>query len=300
MPIYYPDILSEANERRPFAYTAKDAMLYALSIGMGEDADALSFVYEKALQIVPTAVTVLGGSIMPALEPSPGLRKSTLDFPKVVHGEQSITIHRTLKPSDDLFTQTRTLHVADKGEGRGAVIATETRWSDADGADVATLINTIFARGDGGFGGPRAKAGQGGGEPDRPCDISLLLPTRRDQSLLYRLNGDSNPLHADPEVAAKVGFPHPIMHGLCTYGMTCRAVLQTVANYDGSRILSHAARFTAPFFPGETLRIDMWLDGDAVDFRAVAVERDVAVLCNGRTLLRTAADARSLAAATDD
>lgn len=289
MAIHYPDILSEANERRPFAYSAKDAMLYALSIGMGEDEGGLPFVYEKALQLVPTAVTVLGGSIMPLLAPKAGLRKSTLDFPKVVHGEQKIVIHRPLQPSDNLFTHTRTVGVADKGEGRGAVIVTETRWTDAEGADVASLVNTIFARGDGGFGGPLAETARAAEQPARAPDLSVRLPTRRDQALLYRLNGDGNPLHADPAVAALVGFPRPIMHGLCTYGLTCRAILQGVLGYDGSRIFSHDARFTAPLFPGETLRVDLWVDGDTIDFQATAVERDVAVIRNGRTTLRPAA-----------
>lgn len=289
MPIHYPDILSEVSERRSFSYTTKDAILYALSIGMGEDAGGLSFVYEPGLQLVPTAVTVLGGSIMPTLVAGPGLRKSSFDFPKVVHGEQEIIVYRPLLPADTLFTSTRTLSVEDKGEGRGAVVVTETRWTDGDGADVAALVNTIFARGDGGFGGPRAERAQQADEPARAPDISVQMPTRRDQALLYRLNGDGNPLHADPEVAMRVGFPGPIMHGLCTFGMTCRAVLQHVAGYDGSRIFSHGGRFTAPLFPGETLRVDLWVDGDSVDCRATAIERDVAVIRNGRTTLRPAA-----------
>ncbi|WP_082544782.1 MaoC family dehydratase [Sphingopyxis sp. Root1497] len=289
MPIHYPDILSEASERRSFSYTTKDAILYALSIGMGEDAGGLPFVYEPGLQLVPTAVTVLGGSIMPPLAAGPGLRKSSFDFPKVVHGEQEILIYRPLRPADTLFTSTRTISVEDKGEGRGAVVVTETRWTDEGGADVAALVNTIFARGDGGFGGPRAERVQQADEPARAPDISVSMPTRRDQALLYRLNGDGNPLHADPAVAMRVGFPGPIMHGLCTFGMTCRAILQHVVGGDSSRIFSHRARFTAPLFPGETLRVDLWVDGDSVDFRAVAVERDVAVIRNGCTALRPAA-----------
>jgi len=286
VPIHYPDILSEASERRAFSYTTKDAILYALSIGMGEDAGGLPFVYEQGLQLVPTAVTVLGGSIMPPLVAGPGLRKSSFDFPKVVHGEQEVVVYRPLLPTDTLFTSTRTLSVEDKGEGRGAVVVTETRWTDADGADVAALINTIFARGDGGFGGPRAERAQLAKEPVRAPDISVSMPTRRDQALLYRLNGDGNPLHADPAAAARVGFPGPIMHGLCTFGMTCRAILQHVVGYDSSRIFSHGARFTAPLFPGETLRVDLWVDDDIVDFKATAVERDVAVIRNGCTALR--------------
>jgi len=289
VPIHYPDILSEASERRSFSYTTKDAILYALSIGMGEEAGGLPFVYEQALRIVPTAVTVLGGSIMPPLLPGAGLRKSSFDFPKVVHGEQEIIVYRPLRAADTLFTDTRTLSVEDKGEGRGAVVVTETRWTDADGADVAALVNTIFARGDGGFGGPRAERAQLPDEPARTPDISVLMPTRRDQALLYRLNGDGNPLHADPVAAAQVGFPQPIMHGLCTFGMTCRAILQQVVGYDSDRIFSHSARFTAPLFPGETLRVDLWVDGDIVDFKATAVERDVAVIRNGCTALRPAA-----------
>lgn len=287
MAIFYPDILTETSARRPFSYSEKDAILYALGIGMGENENALPFVYEKNLKIVPTAVTVLGGTIMPQLTPRQGYRKSSYDFAKVVHGEQEVQIFRPLKAADALFTETCTTHVEDKGEGRGAVVVTETLWTDCDGAKVAKLVNSIFARGDGGFGGPKGEKRAVQARPERAPDIRAKLASRPDQALLYRLTGDHNPLHADPEVAKNVGFPAPIMHGLCTFGMTCRAVLEHCVGYDSDRILSHSGRFTAPFFPGETLHVDMWLDGDQVQFEASSVERGVMVIGGGQSKLRS-------------
>ncbi len=286
MPIIYPDILSEESARREFSYSSRDAILYALGIGLGEDEGDLPFVYEKDLQVVPTAATVLSGTIMPALTPGNGRRKSTLDFAKVVHGEQKTVLHRPLTAGDALFTQTRTIGAYDKGPERGAIIVTETRWSDKGDRDVATLTNTFFARGDGGFGGPASLEASQYSPPDRAPDHSIKISTRKDQALLYRLSGDSNPLHADPEAARLAGFPGPILHGLCTYGITCRAILQAVVDNDASRIFSHQVRFSAPVYPGETLRIDLWVEGDAVQFEAVALDRNVTVIRSGRTVLR--------------
>lgn len=286
MPIHYPDILGEISPRRSFSYGAKDAILYALGIGMGEDEAALSFVYERELQVVPTAATVLAGGIMPKLTAPDGAQPSTLDFPEVVHGAQKVLLHRPLKPDDVLFAETKVLSVLDKGP-KGAVMTTETTWSDAEDEAVATLVNTIVARADGGFGGPKDGGEPVAPTPDRAPDCTIELTTRPDQALIYRLNGDRNPLHADPEIAAEAGFPRPILHGLCTFGMTCRAVLQ-VTGYDASRILSHEARFSAPVFPGETLRVDLWIGIHEILFKASIPERGVDVVRNGRTVLRAA------------
>src|SRR5690606_32895425 len=144
----------------------------------------------------------------------------------------------------------------------------------------------IFARGDGGFGGPSEGAAPPHAVPERAPDLSLDLPTRPEQALLYRLNSDRNPLHCDPEVARRAGFPGPVLHGLCPFGITCRAVLQAITDFDPDPILSHQARFSAPVFPGDTITVDLWKDGKEISFEARVQARGVTVIKNGLTVLR--------------
>jgi acyl dehydratase len=292
MPIFYPDILDQRTAARTFSFDEKDAMLYALGIGMAADpmdAEELKFVYERELKVVPTAATVLGAGARgagAAPEMPSGHRPSQINFLMVVHGEQKIELHRPLPTSGTFTTESRTIGAFDKGEGKGAVLINETTWTDEAGHRVATLTGSTFARGDGGFGGPSDGAPVPHPTPDRPADMSLDFATRPDQALLYRLNGDRNPLHSDPEVAAKAGFPRPILHGLCTYGVTCRAILQGITGYDPEPILSHQARFSAPVFPGDTITVDLWRDGKEVAFEARVKDRGVTVIKNGLTVLR--------------
>jgi acyl dehydratase len=149
-----------------------------------------------------------------------------------------------------------------------------------------TLVSSTFARGDGGFGGPAGSGPQPHAIPDRKPDVTATLRTSKGQALLYRLNGDRNPLHADPDLAKRVGFPVPILHGLCTYGIACRAILQTVAAYDHTRITGFDVRFSAPVYPGEAIATDIWVDGATVSFRCRIPERnDTVVINNGRCAL---------------
>ncbi len=293
MPIHYPDILDQRTAARTFSFDDKDIMLYALGIGMGADpmdAEELKFVYERELKVVPTAATVLAagarGTGQPADMP-PGHRPSQINFLMVVHGEQKIELHRPLPTSGAFTTESRTTGAYDKGEGKGAVLINETTWTNEAGEKVATLTGSTFARGDGGFGGPSEGAPVPHPTPSRPADLSLDFTTQPDQALLYRLNGDRNPLHSDPEVAAKAGFPRPILHGLCTYGVTCRAILQGITGYDPEPILSHQARFSAPVFPGDTITVDLWRDGNEIAFEARVKARNVTVIKNGLTVLRS-------------
>ena len=291
MPIHYPDILREKSEPKTFTYTEKDVMLYALGIGFGGDPmneTELAFVYEKNLKVVPTAASVLNASVgRPEMGCSDSNhRLSSVNYAMLVHGEQKIELHRPLPKSGTFTTFTRTIGAFDKGAGKGAVIVNETIWSDAAGEKVATLTGTAFARGDGGFGGPAVGAPQPHTVPDRAPDKTVEFVTRPGQALLYRLNGDRNPLHADPEAAKRAGFDRPILHGLCTYGITCRAVLQEIVDYSPDRILSHQVRFSSPVLPGDTVVVDLWLDGEVVSFEARAKERGVTVIKNGKTILR--------------
>jgi acyl dehydratase len=147
------------------------------------------------------------------------------------------------------------------------------------------LVGTAFARGDGGFGGPKEGAPEPHAVPDRAPDLVHEAATRPDQAFLYALSGDRNPLHRDPNVARMAGFPRPILHGLCTYGIACRSVLSAVCDYDPARITGFDVRFSAPVFPGETIVTEMWVDGAIVSFRSKVKERDVVCLNNGKCTL---------------
>ena len=293
MPIYYPDILEQKTAPRTFSYGDKDVMLYALGVGMGQDPmneTELAFVYEKGLKVIPTAATVLASGLRGASGPAPempaGHRQSQINFLMVVHGEQKVELHKPLPASGTFTAEGRTVGAYDKGAGKGAVIINETVWTDEKGEKAVTLTGSTFARGDGGFGGPSEGAPEPHSVPTRAADLSVDITTRPDQALLYRLNGDRNPLHSDPEMARRAGFQRPILHGLCTYGITCRAVLQAITDFDPDQILSHQARFSAPVIPGDIITVDLWRDGKNISFEARVKERGATVIKNGLTVLR--------------
>jgi len=260
------------------SYTKRDTMLYALGLGLGADQNdeqQLRYVYEDGLKALPTMAVVLGGSGNWLRDPASGV-----DYLKVVHGEQWLAPHQPLPAEGTVVGRSRITAVIDKG----AVIYVERKlFEQATGAPLATLAMSIFARGNGGFGGPASGPtpplhAVPEGAPPRSCDL-VTLPR---QALLYRLSGDYNPLHADPKVARAAGFPVPILHGLCTYGVAGHAIVKTCCDYDASRLVSLQVRFSAPVFPGETIRTEMWQDGRVISFRCRVPERDVVVLSNGR------------------
>jgi acyl dehydratase len=267
------------------SYDAKDCILYALGVGLGLDPvneDELPFVYEKNLKVLPTQGTVLA---------SPGfwLREldTGVDWVKLVHGEHSMVMHKPLGGSGTVTSKSRVLDVVDKGEGKGAIVYSErTLFDKASGDLVSTIVQTTFCRGDGGFGGPPRPQRPVHAIPERAPDHVCELPTRPEAALIYRLSGDPNPLHADPAVAKAAGFPKPILHGLATFGVAGHALLKSVCGYDPSRLLSIAGRFSAPVFPGETIRTEVWRDDAVVSFRAKVVERDVIAINNGRAEVR--------------
>ena len=281
MPIAYPDVLQLTTDEERFVWTDQRAMLYALGIGLGSDPlneKELPFVYENGLKAVPTFATVITFPIQ-------ALAKSGVNFARVVHGEQAVTFHRTVPPEGEAVGTSRVKAVYDKGADKGAILIVETTLTLASGEPLVILTSSIFARGDGGFGGPTEGEDKPHQVPERAPDLSLDFPIRPDQALLYRLSGDRNPLHADPAFAKMVGFPRPILHGLCTYGITCRAVMQAFTDFDPAPIRSHQARFSAPVFPGETVTVDLWQDGPVVSFEAKVRDREAAVIKNGRTVL---------------
>ena len=281
MPIAYPEVLELAGEEERLVWTDQRAMLYALSIGLGSDpldARELPFVYENGLKAVPTLATVL-------TLPMTLLARTGVNFARVVHGEQGLVLHRPMPPEGEATAVTRVAAVYDKGADKGAVLILQSELTEPSGQPLATLRSSIFARADGGFGGPPGED-ETRPVPDRAPDQSLEFATRPDQALLYRLNGDRNPLHADPAFARMLGFPRPILHGLCTYGIACRAVLQACADFDPARIRSVQARFSAPVFPGETVTVDLWREGVEVAFQARVKDREAVVIRNGRSELR--------------
>lgn len=281
MPIQYPEILSLKSEGQKFSWTERETMLYALGIGMGADPmdqKELPFVYEKGLKAMPSQATVAAWG---AGAPIGGM----INYLMVVHGEQAVTLHQPFPTEGQITADSRIVGAYDKGPGKGAVILNETVLTLADGSKLATLRGSTFARGDGGFGGPSEGQPEPHPIPKRAPDATVDLPTRPDQALIYRLSGDRNPLHSDPDIATKAGFPRPILHGLCTYGLTCRAVLQTYADYDPTRIKHHQVRFSSPVYPGETVSVDLWRDGDEISFEAKVKDRGVTVIRNGLSRL---------------
>lgn len=281
MAIDYEKLMSLAIPDARQTYTARDTMLYALGIGLGIDPmnrDELRFVYEKDLRALPTMAVVLAspGSWIRSLN-------TGIDYVKVVHGEQSLVLHRPLPTEGTLVGRTRVVDVIDKGTGKGAVVVSERELTDAEtGERIASITQSTFCRGDGGFGGPTRPTPAPHKVPERAPDMVCTLKTNANAALVYRLSGDYNPLHSDPDVAEKAGFPQPILHGLATYGVTGHAILKSVCGYDASRLRSISARFTAPAFPGETFAVSLWRDGHVVSFETRSVERGVLAIGNGR------------------
>ena len=282
MAINYDEIMQLQSSGNPFSYTDRDTMLYALGIGFGRDPlneAELPFVYENGLRSIPTLSTVVawGSAIM---------GRAGINYLYVLHGEQRLTVHKPLPVAAQLLADERVTGAFDKGKDKGAfVIIEKTLRLKGTGEKLCTLSATTVARGDGGFGGPKEGAPEPHALPTRAPDLVQDCDTRPDQAFLYALSGDRNPLHRDPRVAKMAGFPRPILHGLCTYGTACRAIVSTVCKYDANRISGFDARFSAPVFPGETIATEMWIDGNVVSFRSKVKERDVVVINNGKCTL---------------
>ena len=265
-------------------YTARDTILYALGVGVSVDpvdSDQLKFTYEKDLTALPSMAVVLGnpGSWLRTLD-------TGVDYLRVVHGEQGLVLHRPLPAEGTVVGLSRVIDVIDKGEGKGALILWERELRDkATGEPLANITQTTFCRGDGGFGGPERPTPRPHRVPDRAPDAVCQLQTNANSALIYRLSGDYNPLHSDPEVAARAGFPKPILHGLATYGVSGHAILRSMCGYDAAKLSSLSGRFTAPVYPGETFEVRMWRDGDVVSFETRSVERGVLAIGGGRAVI---------------
>jgi acyl dehydratase len=262
-------------------YTAKDTILYALGLGLGADPmdrEQLRFVYEDGLKALPTMAVVLALPGQWSKNPESGV-----NWKLVLHGEQGVVLHRPLPPAGTVVARTVIDEIIDKGEDKGALVYSHRDVRDKEtGALLASLSSTSFLRGDGGFGGPSGPTRAVHGLPERAPDIACDIATLPQAALIYRLSGDYNPLHADPEVAKTAGFPRPILHGLCTFGVAGHALLRALCGYDAARLKRMEVRFSSPVFPGETVRTEMWEEGGGrFGFRCKVVERDVVVINNG-------------------
>jgi len=282
MAIDVEKLMSWPFEAIEHSYTERDTILYALGLGFGADPmdeEQLRFVFEEpALSALPTMAVVLAYPGFWVRDPESGI-----DWVKILHGEQGLTLHAPLPASGTVVATTKVTQILDKGADKGAIIYTSRTISDlATGQKLATVRASAFGRGDGGFGGPTGPSPEPHPIPEREPDEVCDLPTLPQAALIYRLSGDYNPLHASPTVARDAGFERPILHGLCTYGVAGHAILKTQCGYDPAKLKSMDLRFSAPVYPGETIRTEMWREGGVVAFRARALERGIVVLNNGR------------------
>jgi acyl dehydratase len=261
MPIDLEVALGAQLEPVEFSWTSSDVQTYHLALGAGAnplDPRELRYLTDGTPQVLPTFSSVAASFHMtePPTVSFPGI---DIELSRVLHASESMSVPAALPPSGSGRAVTRITDVWDKG--KAAVIVNETTVTDPGGRTLWSTKRSIFARGEGGFGGERGPS-TSVSVPDRAPDLEVDIPVLPQQALLYRMCGDRNPLHSDPGFASAAGFPRPILHGLCTYGMTCKALVDTVLDGEAVRVGSYGARFAGVVFPGETIRASMWRDGD--------------------------------------
>lgn len=255
------------------------AILYALGVGAGlGPIDEQHLVFERDLTVLPTMALVLGTPGFWPMAPELGW-----DWPRILHGEQSLRLFRPLELGQLVHGRIEIGDIADKGLGKPALVRAKRTLTTPTDRLIAEMEETWVLRGAGGFGGPREIPVLAAETmPDRPADATLDLPTAVNQAMLYRLTGDRNPLHIDPGTAIAAGFERPILHGLATMGLAARALAHLCCGGNASLLTAMEVRFTAPVWPGETVRTEMWRDGESVRFRATVPARDVVVIDGGR------------------
>jgi len=266
MPIN-PEAVGATSTPVERSWTSTDCLLYALGVGAGT-LDALDFELEyttenstdRPQKVLPTFVAVMGGGGPPRAE------LGSFDPAMLVHGEQAIELFGPIPPEGTVRTTSVVTGIYDKGSG-ALVVSKSTSVDVRSGEPLFASTTSLFVRGEGGFGGERGPSSSVGPLPDREPDDVVTYSTRADQALLYRLSGDRNPLHSDPAFAKRAGFDRPILHGLCTYGFTGRALLHTVCGSDPTRFGAMSGRFSRPTYPGDTLAVSIWADGAGVRFR---------------------------------
>ena len=251
-----PSAIGAVTEPKIYDWTERDTLLYALGVGAGTGdlAYTTENSHDTPQQVLPTFAVIccMGFAAAPLV--------GSFNWGMLLHGSQEIRLSAPLPASGSLSVVAEVADIQDKGPGKNAILILRARGTDpATGAQVAETLTTLVIRGDGGFGGQPGQRAAAPEFPDREPDARIALPTRDDQALIYRLSGDRNPLHSDPWFAREMaGFPTPILHGLCTYGVAGRALLAELAGGQAARLTAVAARFSAPVFPGETLTTSIW------------------------------------------
>ena len=286
MPIDVDAALAAELEPVEFSWTSSDVQLYHLTLGAGADpmdARELRYLTDGRPQVLPTFSSV-AASFHLTEPPKVNFPGVDIELSRVLHGSEAVTVAGPLPPSGTGRAVTRFTDIWDKGTA--AVLVSETTVTDPDGKPLWSTRRSIFARGEGGFGGDRGPSSSAT-LPDRAPDVEVDIPVLPQQALLYRMCGDRNPLHSDPDFAAAAGFPRPILHGLCTYGMTCKALVDAVLDAEPARVASYGARFAGVVFPGETLRASAWLEGDRYIGVVAAPARDGAKVLSDVELLPT-------------
>ena len=289
MAFSYDSAIAYRTPWQPGHYDARDVAIYTLGVGLGHDPmdeRALDFLLEtRGPRVLPSLATTLARSIT---------RDLGLDMTGVVHAAQRTDIPAPLPPEATFVWQAAVSAIIDKGPGKGAIVAFDTTARLAeDGPELFVLRNTLLARRDGGCGGPSVPSAVRNTVPARAVDHVHETRTRPEQALLFRLNGDLNPLHAEPAAARTAGFRRPILHGLCTYGIACRALVETLCGFNPARMRRFEGRFSAPVYPGDTIATEIWSDNDGARFRCRVPARDVTVMDDGVCIL--APQAESLA-----
>jgi acyl dehydratase len=255
MPID-PTAIGAKTDPQLFKWTDRDTLLYALGVGAG--LDDLAFTTENShdtpQQVLPTY------AVIACLPFAAAAKIGTFNFAMLLHGSQGIRLFKPLPPSGKLSVVAEVADIQDKGEGKNAIVMLKATGTDPDTSEVvAETFTTAVIRGEGGFGGQPGQRPAAPEIPEREPDARIALPTREDQALIYRLSGDRNPLHSDPWFAQNLaGFPKPILHGLCTYGVAGRALVSELGGGDATKVSAVDARFTSPVFPGETLTTSIW------------------------------------------
>ena len=283
MPIDREKALANKPRTGESYYAKDDVILYHLGLGAGvpaTDAKELEYTYEKNLKVLPSFGVIPVFGAVGGMGAVPGI---DINFALVLHGEQEIELHRPLPVEAEIESQGRIAGIYDKG--KAALVVIETVTSEKGGDKLFTNRFSIFARGEGGFGGesgPRA----GNAAPEREPDLVVDSPTVSHQALLYRLSGDKNPLHADPEFAKLGGFDTPILHGLCSFGVVCKAVVDAALDGDVTRVGGYSARFAGVVFPGETVRTSVWREDGKLLISAGTLERDAPVISHSAITLR--------------
>jgi acyl dehydratase len=283
MPVDPSQALGYDTGEGQYTYTRDQVILYHLGIGAGvppTDPNELEYTYEKNLKVLPSFGVIPTFGSMGGLGSVPGLE---FNFAMLLHGEQDLEVHQPIPPEATITNRGKIAEIWDKGKAALVVMQVDT--TDESGQPLFTNRFSLFLRGEGGFGGesgPKA----GNQPPEREPDGVIESATLPQQALIYRLSGDKSPLHADPEFAKMGGFDRPIIHGLCSYGIVCKAVVDGVLGGDVTKVARYQVRFAGVGFPGETYLTSYWKEGDKILIQAKSKERDAVVISNAAITVR--------------